>query len=504
MNDKIYLIFQQKCNETKPEDLLMITGGREELGNWKPNNNILYTNKEIFPLFKSNPISIPYQNKLSFEYKYCIKLRNGEIRWENFKGNRKIEISDLKSGIYIIKDENFNDNSKPHKIIFQSINIEKGNNNSKNKKQKDNEIENIELKKEKNKLKECRIGLENIGASDYMNSTLQCFCHIKEFIDYFKGNSGKINDKKTLSYSFKLLIEELWPDKSDAKKYYSPYEMKAKISDMNPLFKGIFENDPKDLVNFIIMKLHDELNLVKNHSLINNEKFLDKTNEKLVFEYFIQYFKMNHQSIISDLFYGCNKSLVMCNNCKKIIYDYQIFYFLNFHLEEVRKFKAQQNNIYYYNKTINNDLNEVNIYDCFNYDRKINYMTGENKIFCNFCKSNQDCQVKTELVIGPEILIILLNKEGGLEFNVKIKVYEIIDLHTYFDFKDIGCIYELIEVLAFVGQIDMGHFISFCKDPVTGKWLKLNDAIVEDVNDFGKEAINFSYPYLLFYKRKKK
>ena len=29
---------------------------------------------------------------------------------------------------------------------------------------------------------------------------------------------------------------------------------------MNPLFNGIAANDAKDLVNFIIMQLHDELN----------------------------------------------------------------------------------------------------------------------------------------------------------------------------------------------------------------------------------------------------
>ena len=502
MNDKILLIFEQNCIVTDLGASLIIIGERKELGNWKLEDNILHTNKEIYPLWKSNPISFPYQEKLSFEYKYCIKRKNGDLIWEDFNGNRKIEISNLKCGTYIIKDEKFNDNSKKPKIIVQSIGIENENNNSKNKK-KNNKIENIELKKEKNILKECRIGLENIGASGYMSSTLQCFCHIKEFIDYFKGNSGKINDKKTLSYSFKLLIDELWPDKPNDKKYYSPYEIKAKISDMNPMFKGIFENDPKDLVNFIIMKLHDELNQVKNLSFNNNNKFIDKTNEKLVFEYFIQYFMKNHQSIISDLFFGCNKSIIMCNNCHYKIYDYQIFYFLNFHLEEVRKFKLQQNNNYYYDNFISNNLNEVNIYDCFNYDKKINYMTGENKIFCNLCKSNQDCRVKIELVTGPEILIILLNNEEGLEFNVKIKLDEILDLNNYFDFKGIGCIYELIEVIAFVGQNDMGHFIAFCKDPITDKWLRFNDAIVEDVNDFGKEVINFSYPYFLFYKRKK-
>ena len=34
--------------------------------------------------------------------------------------------------------------------------------------------------------------------------------------------------------------------------YYSPYEFKQKISNMNSLFKEMAVNDAKDLVNFII------------------------------------------------------------------------------------------------------------------------------------------------------------------------------------------------------------------------------------------------------------
>ena len=30
------------------------------------------------------------------------------------------------------------------------------------------------------------IGFENIGATCYMNATLQCICNIEKFVDYFK------------------------------------------------------------------------------------------------------------------------------------------------------------------------------------------------------------------------------------------------------------------------------------------------------------------------------
>ena len=88
------------------------------------------------------------------------------------------------------------------------------------------------------------IGLQNIGATCYMNATLQCFCHIEKFVEYFKYNTNLTefvgNNKNLLSSSFKILIDELWPDNFDPsspifKKYYSPDDFKEKISKMNPL-----------------------------------------------------------------------------------------------------------------------------------------------------------------------------------------------------------------------------------------------------------------------------
>ena len=59
------------------------------------------------------------------------------------------------------------------------------------------------------------IGLQNIGATCYMNATLQCFCHIEKFVYNFKYNLHIIDiankDNKNLTYSFKSLIEKLWP-----------------------------------------------------------------------------------------------------------------------------------------------------------------------------------------------------------------------------------------------------------------------------------------------------
>jgi len=90
--------------------------------------------------------------------------------------------------------------------------------------------------------------------------------------------------------------------------------------------------------------------------------------------YFIEFF-----TIISKIFYAINLSETQCSFCRNILYNYQIYYFIVFPLEEVRKFKYEQNflknnfNIYQAYNQINNYNNipkEVSIYDCFDYDKK--------------------------------------------------------------------------------------------------------------------------------------
>ena len=384
------------------------------------------------------------------------------------------------------------------------------------------------------------IGLENIGATCYMNATLQCFNHIEKFVDFFKYHYQPLSvcqsNPETLTYSFKLLIDKLWPDNFNknqtSKKYYAPRDFKEKISKMNPLFEGIAANDSKDLVNFIIMTLHEELNKAKDSKNIDNSDCdIDQTNKRKVFGNFMETFIKNNKSIISDLFYSTNCSVTECCNCHVKLYNYQIYFFLVFPLEEIRKFKyAQSNqnmimnnmnnmNMNFINFMSNNNVmvmnnnfflpnnniqqnNVVDIFDCFNYESKPNVMSGSNAMYCNYCKITCDSCMKTHLVTGPEILILLLNRGQGIQFDVKLIFTEYLDLSNYIEYRDTGYYYKLIGVITHIGESSMaGHFIAYCRDPLTDKWHKYNDAIVSDVLDYQNEIINFAMPYLLFYQK---
>ena len=392
-----------------------------------------------------------------------------------------------------------------------------------------------------------KIGLQNIGATCYMNATLQCFVHIKEFVGYFKKEKKKINvisDSKTLSYSFKILIDNLWPEDTSKKEtYYAPYEFKEKISNMNPLFQGIAANDSKDLINFIVMTLHEELNLLNDKVAVSNE-IIDQTNKQAVFQEFTQDFFQRYNSLASELFYGINYNITRCTECQTQLYNYQIYFFIIFPLEEVRKFVCSNNNNMMNNQINqfnqfnqmqmnqmnqfnqmqmnqlnqmqinqmnqmnqfnqmnqnNNNINTVDINQCFEYDRRTCLMSGDNAMFCNVCQRSTNCNICTNLVYGPNILILILNRGKGKEFDVKLNFRENLDITKYVEEKSFECKYQLIGVITHLGEDGMsGHFIAFCKGPFTFKWYKFNDAIVSPVEDFKKEVIDFGMPYLLFY-----
>ena len=359
------------------------------------------------------------------------------------------------------------------------------------------------------------IGLKKTGGLNCMNAILQCFCHIYKFLEFFMFKYNQPiyniinNNKSKLSYSFNILINNLMAenyDNSNLIKFYEPREFKDKIEMMNPIFRDKGADHPKNLLNFIILTLHEELNKAKKNEEINNYYYLNQTNSNLMFEYYAKNFVKQNQSLISDLFYGANCNINRCLYCNITVYDYQTYFFIVFPLEEVKKFKNEKfnnqfNNFNFYNSFNFNLNNEVNIYDCFDYYEKVNVMPGS--MFCNYCKKTTSYAMGTRLTIGAEILILRFNRRKGTEISdVKINFEEFLNLSNYIEYKNIGVNYKLIGVITFIGGNDMnGNYIAFCNDPINLLWYKYEDDIVTQVKNFENEIINYGMPYVLFYQK---
>ena len=515
-------------NKTKFGENIYIVGSEKELGNWNIQKSVeLTTNEKSYPKWESEFIHFD-ENSKNLEYKYIKRKKDSnDMQWEElgFKKNRNLNFSNLYIGYYIVEDGEFSVPSNQRIMtmddfynnkdnnINEIINNKKDNYND-DKKDLGNSEEEIHLPQTN------KIGLQNIGSTCYMNATLQCFCHIRKLIYSFKRLNSNYLSNDSLSISFKNLIDNLWKDDFSPNQiennYYIPTDFRKKIANKSPLFQNEEANDAKDLVNFIIMTLHEELNIPNNNInsanlFYQNGMMIDQTNKDLVFKIFFNDFQRNNQSIISQIFYAINLSVTQCTICQNKLYNYQTYYFLVFPLEEVRIFKYQNNfnnNFQFFNNNminINNNImtsNEVSIYDCFDYDQKMNYMIGQNKMYCNFCKNNTDCIMRTTLVTGPEVLILLLNRGKGIQYNVKINFVEYLNLENYIEMKDNGFNYELFGVITHIGESGQGgHFIAYCRDPFTNEWSKFNDAIVTEVKSFKDEILDFANPYLLFYQK---
>ena len=331
----------------------------------------------------------------------------------------------------------------------------------------------------------CANGLQNIGATCYMNATLQCLAHIDKFIKYlFRKRKDIKNERyeKKLTNSFLEVLENIWENNSI--KDYPPNNFKELISKMNPLFAGIQANDSKDLVLFLLETMHNELNKVKNANIMYEDD-VDQYNFYNSLQSFTKYFQKNFQSIVSDLFYGMYDSIMKCLNCNIMTHNIQCYNILIIPLEEVRKFK-------------NRAINQVTIRECFEYYQKPEYMTGENQIYCNKCKQMANSMNSSNLIIGPKVLVINLNRGKGLQFDIKLDFDEYIDINDFIYFKNSPCKYQLIGVVTHFGPSGMsGHFIAFCKSFVDNKWYKYNDSLVSP-SSF-PDAKNTGVPYILFY-----
>ena len=329
------------------------------------------------------------------------------------------------------------------------------------------------------------IGLLNIGATCYMNATLQSFSNIGRLRTYllnkeiYKNLENEKDNNKKLSFALAEVLKNLWEVLQH--RFYGPENFKKVISEKNQLFQGIAANDPKDLIIFLLQTMHEELNNPPNNKNTNNI-IPNETNLNEVFDCFSNDYKNENQSIISDEFYGYTNSLTICGFCKYNINNVQIINILFFPLEEIRKFK-------------NFNHNNVSITDCFEYYERVEtYPT----FHCNYCKRDCNAYNQTKIVFSPRTLIINLNRGKGLEFNVNIVYEEYLNLRKYIYFENSPYYYELIGVICHLGSNDEGgHFIAYCKNSENCEWYKYNDQFVTKC--YFDEVKRANLPYVLFY-----
>ena len=374
------------------------------------------------------------------------------------------------------------------------------------------------------------VGLNNVGATCFMNSTLQCLSHTKRLTNYFLNprhqeriikNNIAIKNPNNLQLAplYLELILELW-GKSGQKNYH-PYNFVNRFQSMNPLlFKEGQAGDAKDFIIFFLQQIHEELKKTTEEYKESNVP-LNPYNKEDCFNNFFNGFQ-KETSIISDTFFGVNETTNICCYCQEkyssegqqypICYNYGTFNCIIFPLGEVKKMKNDCIKLYNIRcKTAYPPTNKVTLTDCFLYDQKTTIFTDDRpkggfdkRFYCSFCKQNFDSKYKTHIYSAPNVLILILNRGKDNTYDVKIDFDHILEITDFVQLNDNKqkILYKLYGVITHMGQSGpYAHFVASCKSPVDGNWYSFNDNLVLPIYDFKKEVHDFATPYVLFYEK---
>ena len=303
--------------------------------------------------------------------------------------------------------------------------------------------------------KDYNLNLEYIDNTNYLiNPILICLCNIDLFIYLCLENWNinvikDLNDKEDILFSgFTNLISKIYLRKKH--NYRDPFEIHKQLK--IEMKNDFYTNDPGVIINFILKKLHNELNTFKQYSE-------DKFDDKKGFTDMIT----NNKTKISEEFFNILYFREECYECNSVKNYYQQIPIFDLYIDND---SALENAI-------------------------INF-----KSVCKQCKKRTK---NTIISLTSNILIININRKDDI-INSKNIIYKLkLDL---FNQK-----YELISVIRkdyFINDkviiYDPENISVFCKNCYDNRWYSYNDEnkkLIENENKIidGKKAL------LLIYKK---
>ena len=73
------------------------------------------------------------------------------------------------------------------------------------------------------------------------------------------------------------------------------------------------------------------------------------------------------------------------------------------------------------------NINTVSLIDCFWYNQKIEYFTGQNRNYCKECKQLSDAMYINKIFSSPKYLILIMNRGKNNVFKIHLDFSEFLD-----------------------------------------------------------------------------
>lgn len=329
-------------------------------------------------------------------------------------------------------------------------------------------------------------GIYNAGATCYQNVILQSFLHNPILRNFYLSDGHQSSDC-SYAHCISCAMDDIFQDFYGLENT-NGYTAANILSSFWISEKKAFENlvttkeqDAHEFFQFLAEELHER----------NGDGKKPETGSQHACN-----------CIVHQTFYGKLQSTTTCQNCSGITNAIESFLDLSLGLENLSERRGKKQPGQKPSLTLQECLDEEYI------------KSDKCEYRCNNCNSMQQAQRQTSIKLLPNVLSIQLKrfefKQGRhdraaskidtqVHFPLQLNMLPYTDLSRTQDTKGNhelarSCTYDLMSVVVHVGEIETGHYLSYCR--VGDQWFKFNDHKVElaSISDvLGAEA------YLLFY-----
>ena len=282
-----------------------------------------------------------------------------------------------------------------------------------------------------------------------LKSCINCLSLYSSLNNYFLTNGENIGPLNEISVQLNKIIQDLNLKNKNLYEYnlhnksynYLLYELRD-LFYKNGLMKignGNNEIKPISIINFLLKKLHEELNTKKlnigrNYLL----KFIKRNDRKQeAYDNFMLFFNINFDSIISNNFFSLIKTKRICRECNSVDYLFNMFSFIPFNIKILTDQYPQKN--------------DLNIYDAFICLNK-NYLLLDKRKFitCQNCNNHTSHNEFKQFYNLPKNLIIIFDRGENNQYKYFINFDQKLNLSKYvesFYQKNNNVIYDLLGII---------------------------------------------------------
>jgi len=337
------------------------------------------------------------------------------------------------------------------------------------------------------------VGLDNLGNTCFMNSTLQCVMRVSTLLDLLM--SGDIlqdinRSKKTRGAITDSLLRTAQKVFSMDGGSVSPHEFRQAVTSWARSFSNYHQHDAQEFLRFLLDGLHEELNRVQSPPPYQELKDIVGETARAQAQRWSRYHEERNSSVITDIFGGMLQSDRTCRVCGTVSRSFDPFLDLSVPIKKTGS--------------------RCTLADCFALFTATETLAGSERAHCSQCKKATDSTIRLCVYKLPQVLVVHLKRFMSGEF-VRSKINDRVDFPIPPERLDMGpyvstdaadgistpSLYTLIGVINHTGYSGGGHYTATCTSPYQrGEWQSFNDSSCHTV---AGSSVSTSSAYVLFF-----